>query len=210
MDRKLAMIAAAGLVLLLAGTAWMAFRPGAGGPCPGSSVAGSAIGGPFTLIDETGQEVTEAEVIDGPALIYFGYTFCPDVCPFDAARNAEAVDILAARGKVVKPVFVSVDPARDTPEVMAEFTDYIHDDMLGLTGSPEQISDAAKAYKVFYRARIEDDPDYYFVDHTALSYLMTPENGLLAFFRSAPGVGNEAGLQAESMADAIECHLDRM
>lgn len=138
MDKRLALVAAGALAALLTGTAWMAFRPGVAGPCPGSGIAGAAIGGPFTLVDETGATVTDAEVIDRPSLIYFGYTFCPDVCPFDAARNAEAVDLLAARGHDVKPVFISVDPKRDTPGIVGEFTDFLHDEMLGLTGSPSQ------------------------------------------------------------------------
>lgn len=177
-------------------------------PLPGSGIAGAAIGGPFTLVDETGATVTDAEVIDRPSLIYFGYTFCPDVCPFDAARNAEAVDLLAARGHDVKPVFISVDPKRDTPGIVGEFTDFLHDEMLGLTGSPSQVQAAAAAYKVFYQSHAEDDPEYYFVDHTSLSYLATPRDGVIAFFRGAPGVGNAEGVGAEAMADAIECHLD--
>ena len=115
---------------------------------------GSAqIGGPFELVSETGETVTDADVIDKPTLIYFGYTFCPDVCPLDAARNAAAVDILEERGDMVKPVFISVDPARDTPEVLAEFTDYLHPRMVGLTGSPEQVRAASKAYRTYYQAQ---------------------------------------------------------
>ena len=207
MDKRLALIAVGGLAVMMAGTAWMALRPGAGGPCPGGSVAGAAIGGPFTLVSETGETVTEAEVIDRPALVYFGYTFCPDVCPFDAARNAEAVDLLAERGIEVKPVFITVDPERDTPEVVGEFTDILHPQMLGLSGSPEQIRAAAQAYKVFYAKRDGDDPEYYLVDHTVFSYLMTPQDGLLAFFRGAPGPGGETGVEAEEMADTIACYL---
>jgi protein SCO1 len=183
----------------------MAFRPGQT-ECPGGSVAGSAIGGPFELVSETGETVTEAEVIDGPTLIYFGYTFCPDVCPFDAARNADAVDLLAERGFAVKPVFITVDPERDTPEVLAEYTDWLHPDMLGLTGSPEQIRRAANAYKVYY-AKADEDPEFYLVNHTVLSYLMVPGDGLLAFFRGAPAIDTGVGMTTEELADIAACHL---
>lgn len=211
MDRKLVFAAAGALAVLLGGTAWFALRPGPENSCSGESVAGAAIGGPFTLVSETGETVTEADVIDGPTLVYFGYTFCPDVCPFDAARNAEAVDLLAEMGHEVKPVFISVDPERDTPEVLAEFTEYMHPDMLGLTGSPDQIAEAAQAYKVFYSRREGDDPDYYTVDHTVFSYLMTPEEGLVAFFRGAPSfANNNEGVTAEELATAAACHLDRL
>src|SRR6056297_2614516 len=88
--------------------------------CRSGKVAGgsSQIGGPFTLVSETGETVTEKDVIDKPALIYFGYTFCPDVCPLDTVRNVAAVDILEEQQEMVKPVFVSIDPDRDTPQVL--------------------------------------------------------------------------------------------
>ena len=108
--------------------------------CRSSSVAGGgALGGDFTLVDETGKTVTSAEVIDKPTLVYFGYTYCPDVCPMDSARNAESIEILESRGKIVKPVFISIDPERDTPEALADFTDYLHPRMVGLTGTLEQV-----------------------------------------------------------------------
>ena len=90
-------------------------------PCGDTAVAGSAIGGPFELVSETGETVTDADVITKPTLVYFGYTFCPDVCPLDTARNAEAVDILTERGLSVTPVFISIDPERDTPKIVGEF-----------------------------------------------------------------------------------------
>lgn len=158
--------------------------------CRASSVAGGgAIGGPFTLVSETGETVTEKDVLDKPALIYFGYTFCPDVCPLDAARNAEAVEILAEGGHDVRPVFISIDPERDTPEVMAEYTDYLHPQMLGLTGSPEQVKAASQAYRTYYRKQDSDDAEYYLVDHSVFTYLMLPEIGFVEFFgRDVPAV----------------------
>lgn len=176
--------------------AWTALRDG--NEC-GAGVAGADIGGPFTLLDETGGEVTESDVITGPTLVYFGYTYCPDVCPFDNIRNADAVDLLKERGYDVTPVFVSVDPARDTPQVMAEYTDYVHPDMLGLTGSPEQVAEAAAAYRVYYAAgEAEDGSDNYPVDHSTFTYLMDT-HGLVDFFRR--------DVTPEEMADRVACHL---
>ena len=175
-------------------------------PCRDGAVAGAAaIGGPFELVSETGETVTAEEVLDTPSLVYFGYTYCPDVCPFDAARNAQAVDMLAERGYEVQPVFITVDPERDTPEVMAEFTDYMHPQMRGLTGSAEQVKAAAEAYRVYY-ARRGEDPATYLMDHTVFTYLMLPGHGFVDLFRGAPGASGE-GVTAEEVADRTACYL---
>ena len=169
--------------------------------CRASRVAGGAtIGGPFTLVDETGATVTDAEVITKPTLIYFGYTFCPDVCPLDTARNAEAVDLLAERGFDVTPVFISVDPGRDTPEVLAEWTDYIHPQMIGLTGTPEQIKAVAQTYKTYYSVPQNPEDEYYLVDHMANTYLILPETGFVEFFRR--------DTSPEVMAERTACFID--
>jgi protein SCO1/2 len=96
--------------------------------CRAPRVAGGSaqIGGPFTLVSETGETVTDQDVITMPSLLYFGYTFCPDVCPLDTVRNAEAVAILEEQGIMVQPVMITVDPERDTPEVMDDFTANVH------------------------------------------------------------------------------------
>src|SRR6056297_2680461 len=172
--------------------------------CRSGKVAGgtSQIGGPFTLVSETGETVTEEDVIDKPSLIYFGYTFCPDVCPLDSARNAAAVEILEERGTMVKPVFISVDPARDTPEVLAEFTDYLHPRMLGLTGSEAQVRAASKAYRTYYQAQEPEEgaEEYYLVDHSTMSYLSLPGHGFVEFFRR--------DVTPEKMADRVACFAD--
>ena len=176
--------------------AWSALR---GGDECDASVAGADLGGPFTLVGETGETVTDADVIAGPTLVYFGYSYCPDVCPFDNVRNADAVDLLAERGIEVKPVFISVDPARDTPEVMAEYTEYMHPQMLGLTGSPEQVAAAAGVYRVYYQiGEAEDGGDDYPVAHSTFTYLMDA-GGLVDFFRRE--------VTAEEMANRVACHL---
>ena len=170
-------------------------------PCRPTAVAGGSgsIGGPFTLVSETGETVTDKDVITEPTLVYFGYTFCPDVCPLDTVRNADAVEILSARGYEVTPVFISVDPARDTPDVMKDFTANIHPKMLGLTGSPEQIAAAAKAYAAYYRAHEAED-EFYLVDHSTFTYLVLPEAGFVEFFRR--------DISEDVLAERVSCFLD--
>lgn len=163
---------------------------------------GAQIGGAFTLTDETGRGVTDKDVINQPSLLYFGYTFCPDVCPLDNSRNAEAIELLEERGTIVQPVFISVDPDRDTPEVLADFTDNLHPRMLGLTGTPEQVKAASMAYRTFYQKQEpeEGDEEYYLIDHSTFSYLVFPEEGFIEFFRR--------DLTPDQMADTIQCFMD--
>ena len=166
--------------------------------CRGGQVGGGAIGGPFTLVDQTGRSVTDREVITRPSLVYFGYTFCPDVCPLDNQRNAEAVDILEERGFAVTPVFISVDPARDTPDVLAQFAENLHPAMIALTGSEEQVRAASQAYRVY--SRIQDpDEEFYLVDHSTFTYLVAPESGFLEFFKR--------DATPDQMADRVACFL---
>jgi len=203
MTRIYAIAAAAVLLALLAGL-WVStlFRAegDAFAQCREGAVAGQdTIGGPFTLVDETGATVTSDEVLDEPALIYFGYTFCPDICPYDTARNVEAVELLEERGLTVKPIFISVDPQRDTPEVLADFTDNMHPRLLGLTGSEEQVKAASQAYRTYYRKQ-EGDPDYYLVDHSTFTYLTLPGTGFVDFFRR--------DATPEQMAERVQCFID--
>jgi protein SCO1/2 len=169
--------------------------------CRSTAVAGAgAIGGPFELTSETGARVTERDVIDGPALIYFGYTFCPDVCPVDAARNADAATILTEDyGLAVKPVFISVDPRRDTPDVLADFTDALHPEMLGLTGSPEDVDRVVRAYKAYASVPAEPEDEYYLVDHSAFTYLMLPEIRFAEVYRRE--------VTPAEMAESLACYI---
>jgi len=194
---------AAGLAaaLVAAGGIWWLSRPDDArfAQCSTSTVAGATIGGPFTLVDETGATVTDADVLTLPSLVYFGYTFCPDVCPMDSARNAEALSLLQDRGYEVGGLFITVDPERDTVERMREFTDYFHDDMIGLTGSDEQVAAAAGAYKTYY-ARQPGDDEFYLVDHSTFTYLVLPEEGFVQFFRRDD--------TAETVAETMACYID--
>ena len=203
MSRYIAPAAAALLALVLGGTYLVTqlSRPDDQfAECNGGAVAGGEIGGPFELVDMTGRTVTDKDVITKPSLVYFGYTFCPDVCPLDTTRNAETVDILEARGQIVTPVFISIDPKRDTPEVVGEFAGVLHDRMIGLTGSMEQVTAASKAYKTYFKAQPGDD-DYYLVDHSTFTYLTLPEEGTVGFFRR--------DMTPEQLADAVGCFLDQ-
>jgi len=205
MTRLFSILAGLAVVALVAVTYVLTQRGGDGdqfAECRAGAVAGgtSAIGGPFTLVSETGETVTEEDVIDKPTLIYFGYTFCPDVCPIDNARNVAAVDLLEERGIDAKPVFITVDPGRDTVEVMREFTDAFDSRLLGLTGSEEQIQAASKAYRSFYSKQDNGDPDYYLVDHSTFTYLTLPDHGFVEYFRRDD--------TAEQMADRVQCFVD--
>jgi protein SCO1 len=148
------------------------------------NVEGADIGGLFQLTAHTGERISSEQLIDGPTLIYFGYTFCPDVCPVDTQIMAEAVDILAEQGIEVRPVFITVNPERDTPEALADYAEAVHPDMVALTGTPDEIQAAADAYKVFYqKVEMGDSAAQYLMNHTSYFYLVTPEQGLTALFR---------------------------
>ncbi|MEM7268791.1 MAG: SCO family protein [Pseudomonadota bacterium] len=188
---------------LLAG-GWFALQPSdALAECGGGIATGAAtIGGPFELVNSAGLTVTEKQVIDKPTLIYFGYTFCPDVCPMDVAVMGQAVEILQEGGREVGSAFITIDPERDTTEVVGEFASAMHDDMIGLTGSDAQIEAAADAYKVYY-AKVEgDDPEYYLVDHSAFTYLMDPGSGFLQVYRH--------GEPPEAIAESVACFYDAL
>ena len=169
--------------------------------CRGGQVAGN-IGGSFSLINQDGFEVTDVEVIKEPSLIYFGYTFCPDICPLDTYRNVEAVRILEKKGFSVTPIFITFDPQRDTTEVIKEFSNFMHPKMIGLTGSVEQIRKITSKYRVYYKKQNDEDQQNYLVDHTAFTYLVLPEIGFMDFFRR--------DLTAEQLADKVACFLRKI
>lgn len=202
---KLYAVTALGLVIAMLGglTAFVLLNRGEGqfASCSSSTVAGGDIGGPFEMVSESGETVTDKDVITKPSLVYFGYTFCPDVCPLDASRNADALDLLKERGIEANALFISVDPERDTPEVLAEFTDVLHPNMIGLTGSPQQVKAASQAYRTYYKKQ-PGDPEYYLVDHTTFTYLVLPEDGFVEFFRRET--------TAEQMADTVACYASSM
>jgi len=200
---KAAAIAAVILVVAGLGGTWLATRGGDAdmfAQCRTGVVGGTAkIGGPFTLVDENGKTVTDKDVFTKPSLLYFGYTYCPDVCPMDNSRNAEATDILDQRGYDVTPVFISIDTDRDTPELLREFTDIMSPKMIGLTGSKEQVAVASRAYRTYFKVQNPGDP-YTLIDHSTQTYLVFPEIGFVEFYNR--------DTTAEQMADSVACFVD--
>jgi len=181
MSKSLAILASSVATVGIAVGAYFVLSPAENQCAPTGVIAGNAtIGGPFELVTHKGETVTEKDVITQTSLVYFGYTYCPDVCPLDVARNADAVDQLAAKGIDVTPVFITIDPERDTPEVLSDYVEFTHEKMIGLTGTAEQVAAASKAYKTYYRKNGEGED--YLMDHSTFSYLMSPD-GFLDFIR---------------------------
>jgi protein SCO1/2 len=203
MTRLYAGLAAAAVAALIGGIAAYVYlnrTDDAFAQCRQGNVAGGDIGGPFTLVNTKGETVTDAEVLTRPSLVYFGYTFCPDVCPFDMARNVAAVDILDEMGLDVTPVFISIDPERDTPQALADYEFNMHPKLVALTGSPEQVKAASQVYKTFYRFQpAEEGDDFYLIDHSTFTYLMLPGTGFVDFFRRE--------ITSEQMAESVACFL---
>ena len=138
------------------------------------------VGGAFELIDQDGNNVNENSFPNKFKLIYFGFTFCPDVCPVGLTTISEALDTLGTKAKKIKPLFITVDPLRDTVDVLKNYKESFHESFTFLTGSPEQIRAVAKLYKVYFRKTSEDDD--YLVDHSAITYIMSPSGGYLKHF----------------------------
>ena len=201
MTRFYAGLAATAVAVFLGASAWYVVANRSDdvfAECRQGQVAGGDIGGPFTLVDTSGKSVSDADVITKPSLVYFGYTFCPDVCPLDMARNVDAVDKLEAQGIDVTPVFISIDPERDTPDALADYASNMHPKLVALTGSPEQVKLASQAYKTFYKKR-ETGDEYYLMDHSTFTYLMLPGTGFVDFFRQE--------VTSDKMAESVACFV---
>ena len=147
-------------------------------------LAGAKIGGPFTLIDQNGATVTERSFPGQYRIMYFGYTFCPDVCPTDVANLARGLKAFAkvdpARAERLKLIFVSVDPARDTPAAVGEFAAAFSPKLIGLTGTEAQVAEASKMFKGFYSKGEPTKDGGYLMDHARIAYLMDPQGKPLA------------------------------
>ena len=142
-------------------------------------------GGPFELVDHNGQPRSDADFRGAFMLIYFGYTYCPDICPTNLDTMSRALDLLDGEADGVQPIFVSVDPARDTVAVMKDYVSYFHPDMIGLTGSEQQIRAVAKAYRI-HRAKVPlpdaEADDEYLVTHSPTTFLMGPDGAFVTLF----------------------------
>lgn len=181
--KRIIFIAIAALGFVVAATVGRYYLMG-----PHDGEAGSArtvgIGGPFELTDHTGKAVTDKDFRGKYMLVYFGYTYCPDVCPTSLGIVADALDQLTPTqlDKVV-PVFITVDPERDTVQAIADFVPHFHDKLVGLTGTLEQTKAVARAYKAYFAKVNEDDPDgNYLMDHSSFTYLMGPDGKYVAHF----------------------------
>jgi cytochrome oxidase Cu insertion factor (SCO1/SenC/PrrC family) len=175
------------IVLLLAAVALAAasflYRPGPAGPLASGA---ALVGGPFSAINHKGEAVTEKTYQGHYRLMFFGFTFCPDVCPTELQVMAQALKQLGPDGESIVPILVTIDPARDTPDVMKSYVEAFDPRLVGLTGSPAQIAASAKAWRVFYqKVENKDRPDDYTMDHSSLIFLMDRDNRFLKHFTYA-------------------------
>lgn len=144
-----------------------------------------AIGGPFKLVDQDNRPVTEQTYRGKYMLVYFGFTFCPDVCPTTLNQVADALDRLGDKANRVVPILISVDPKRDTPAAMKQYVAAFSPRMVGLTGTPEQAAAAARAYRVYYKEnRTGPGPNDYTMDHSSILYLMGPDGAFISPLRA--------------------------
>ncbi len=162
----------AGVAVVLAVGLGVALVTSPGGSSRSSGVA--SIGGPFTLVDDNGATVTEKSLGGKPSAMYFGYTFCPDVCPTTLTDLTHWIQMLGPDADKLNYVFITVDPARDTPKVMHEYVSSFDKRIRGFTGTPEEIAKIAKEYRVYYK-KIPTSDGGYVMDHSALIYLMAPD-----------------------------------
>jgi protein SCO1/2 len=158
------------------------------------------VGGPFELTDHTGRIRTERDFRGQLMLVYFGFTYCPDICPTDLQAIGLALDKLGTDAERVKPLFVTVDPERDTAQHLAEYVPLFHPRLIGLTGSLEAVRKAADAYKVYFaKVSMGQEAGNYTVDHTAFIYLMDRDGNYLGFF--------PPGTSADRMVEIIRPRL---
>jgi cytochrome oxidase Cu insertion factor (SCO1/SenC/PrrC family) len=159
------------------------------------------VGGPFELLDQNGNKRTDADFRGKLLIVYFGYTYCPDICPTDLTQIALAVDKLGERGNAVQPLFITVDPQRDTPKVLAQYVAMFHPRLIGLTGTPGQIRAVADSYMAYYAKYVPPDGGLYLIDHTGFIYLMGRSGEYLGFF--------PPGTSADRMVEIIRQHLSQ-
>jgi protein SCO1/2 len=150
------------------------------------TVGAAAVGGPFTLTDHTGRTVTDKDFRGRYMLVFFGFTFCPDICPSGLQTMAAALDKVGAKADRITPIFITVDPERDTSEKLKEYVAHFHPRLVGLTGTPEQIQDVARAYRAYYK-KVKDERSSapYTMDHTSIIYLMGPDGAFVTHFTHA-------------------------
>lgn len=185
---RIALLLAAA-VALVAAFIWLAAPKPAAQGLEEPPLAGAPIGGDFALTDQNGKRVTNDSLKGSYRLVYFGYSFCPDVCPVDVQRMAQGLKAFEttnpAAGARVQPVFITVDPARDTPAVIKDFVAAFHPRLIGLTGTQAEIDTAKRAYRVYAAKGEGTDPQNYLMDHSAFIYLMDPDGKPVMYFERA-------------------------
>ena len=195
--RLLTVIIAGFLIGALGGAALLLLTRGSAGPSVETS-GKALIGGPFTLIDQHGKTVTDLDFRGRYMLVFFGFTHCPDICPAELQVMSASLDELGPKAGGVVPIFVTLDPERDTPEVMDDYIKNFGSRFVGLTGSLEAIAEAAKAYRVAF-SKFEnkgaDSNGSYSIDHSAIVYLMGPDGGYITHFN----YGTPAAKMTESL-----------
>jgi protein SCO1/2 len=197
--RLIAFVIAGFLIGAIAGAGVLLVANPQGGQ-PVQSSGAALIGGPFSLVGADGKPVTDRDFRGRYMLIFFGFTHCPDICPAELQVIAQALEQLGDKAKTVVPIFITLDPERDTPEAMANYVKSFGPNFVGLTGSPEAIAAAAKAYRVAYaQVKNNNSAGDYSVDHSALVYLMDPEGRYVTHF--------SYGLSADQMAEKLEKSL---
>jgi len=185
-------------VLVASVAAWM-FTPNPANDTASNTQnqMGNLVGGPFSLVNQDGERVTEKDFLSSYFLVYFGYSYCPDVCPVDLQSMTAALDLLNEETlDKVQPVFITIDPERDTVEVMKAYVSLFHPKLIGLTGTPEEITAATRAYRVYARKVETESDSEYLMDHSAITFLMSPEGKYIAHFST--------GFKPEAMAQRLE------
>lgn len=164
-------------------------------------VSGTAlVGGPFTLTNQDGQTVTEKDFLGKHMLIFFGYTYCPDICPTELQVMTQALTSMGDKASAIRPLFITIDPERDTPDVMKSYVENFGGGLVGLTGTPEQIAAVAKAYRVYYKRAGEAGATDYLMDHSSIIYLMGPDGKFVTHF----GYATDANDLAARLSEALE------
>lgn len=162
-------------------------------------VGKAAVGGPFTLTDQDGKPFTNENLLGKFSVLYFGFTHCPDICPDELEKLAEALDTIEAEAKYqVRPVFISVDPQRDTPKAVKAYVKEFHPRLIGLTGSEEAVKACSKAYRVYFHKTGDSETDY-LVDHSIIMYLIDPAGEFVTFYGK--------NFTARQLADSIMQHI---
>ena len=153
------------------------------GKCNSSNNFINGLGGSISLIDQNEKSFSLEEKGSTLSLIYFGYSYCPDICPYDLERNAYVKDIMDEEQLDIDLIFITLDPLRDTPKRLKDFSEYIHSSMIALTGSNEQIDALKTTYAVFGKSnKIDNEDQSYLVDHSTFSYLVNKDGKVLSFF----------------------------